>query len=118
VSVVNLLVLVVLAWFMVVVGRSRSLDTGTEEAIKASQSDDSQEELETTYHRLERLVYDNELFKDSELNLQRLARKLGIPARKVSRAVNAKTGGNISQWINDVRINAACDLLRDTDTSI
>lgn len=68
--------------------------------------------------QLNTLLVDQALFADNELNLQRLARKAGVPARQVSRAVNSQTGLNVSQWVNEARINAACELLRQSDASI
>ena len=144
VSWINLLVLVCLAWLVVVAGRSRSLDTEntaaepnagtasteTTQAIDHASIDDlhsvnvdtdTQVESEDTakvYQQLEQLLSDTQLFKEPELNLQRLARKLGVPARKVSRAVNEHAGVNISQWVNQARINAACEMLQDQSASV
>jgi len=64
------------------------------------------------------LLLSDKLYADTELNLQRLARKAGVPARAVSRAINARTQQNMSQWVNKVRIDAACELLRSSDISI
>ena len=41
-----------------------------------------------------------------------------IPSRDVSRAVNASSGGNVSQYVNKLRIDEACRLLRETDMSV
>ena len=68
--------------------------------------------------QLNTLLVDQALYADTELNLQRLARKAGVPARQVSRAVNSQTGLNVSQWVNEARINAACELLRQSDETI
>lgn len=68
--------------------------------------------------RLTELLVGQALYKDTELNLQRLARKAGVPARQVSRAVNTQTGLNVSQWVNEARIKAACDLLRGSDATV
>ncbi len=128
VSVVNSLMLVVLAFLMVIIGRSRSLDSepaSLETGFDASSNEpdqatveDDQAENESIFGQLELLMLESQLFKDPELNLQRLARKMGVPARKVSRAVNACTDGNISQWINQARIDAACELLSHSDMTI
>lgn len=59
-----------------------------------------------------------EAFKDPDLTLERMARKLGVPARLLSSAVNDHAGRNLSQWINDHRIAAAQALLRDTDAPV
>ncbi|WP_036228298.1 helix-turn-helix domain-containing protein [Marinobacterium jannaschii] len=68
--------------------------------------------------QLQTLVQQLGLYKDPELNLQCLARKCGVPARRVSRAINLVTGQNVSQWVNEQRITAACELLKSSDGSV
>jgi AraC-like DNA-binding protein len=63
-------------------------------------------------------VRELQLFLDPGLNLQRLARKLGIPARRVSQAVNTSQGVNVSVWINNLRVEEAQRLLADPDRTI
>ncbi len=58
------------------------------------------------------------LHLDPDLNLQRLARKVGVPSKRVSAAVNAVEGVNVSQWINRLRIEHALTELRDPDRLI
>jgi AraC-like DNA-binding protein len=58
------------------------------------------------------------LFRDSDLTLQRIARKLGVPQRAVSRAVNTQARMNLSQYVNSHRVQAACRLLQETDRSV
>ena len=58
------------------------------------------------------------LAKKPGLTLTRLARRAGLPARSVSNAVNRVHGRNVSQYINDIRIEEACRLLRETDVSV
>lgn len=58
-------------------------------------------------------VRERKLFLDPGLNLQRLARKVGQPTRRVSQAVNAIQGVNVSVWINNLRIEEAQRLLSD-----
>lgn len=89
-------------------------------AVPTSQCDDIASDngdaalLET----LNRLLVDNGLYADTELNLQKLARKAGVPARTVSRVINTQTGQNLSQWVNQARINAVCTLLTDDNVSV
>lgn len=59
-----------------------------------------------------------EAFKDPDMTLERMARKLGVPARLLSSAINDHAGRNLSQWVNDHRIAAAQALLRDTDAPV
>ncbi len=51
------------------------------------------------------------LFLDPDLTLDRLSRRLRIPARDVSRAINATTGENASRYVNGHRIHHACMLM-------
>lgn len=67
---------------------------------------------------LENILVARELFLDSDLTLQSLARKTGTPARQISRAVNRTRGCNVSQWINGFRIQHAQRLLRQTDAPV
>ncbi|WP_299029592.1 AraC family transcriptional regulator [uncultured Sulfitobacter sp.] len=59
-----------------------------------------------------------ELYRDPDLTLTRLSKRLAHPARDISQAVNRTTGLNMSQFINNMRIQAACDMLAKTDVSI
>lgn len=67
---------------------------------------------------LDRLMTEKRLWSDTELNLARLARRLGAPARAVSEAVNRVHGVSVSHYVNNHRIGEACRLLRDTDLPI
>lgn len=48
---------------------------------------------------------------DPDLTLDRLARRLRLPVRDVSRAINATTGENASRYVNGFRIRHACTLI-------
>ncbi|ROP48532.1 AraC-like DNA-binding protein [Enterobacter sp. BIGb0383] len=80
------------------------------EDLKESDS----EEYAATYQRIEMLISEQQLFLNPDLTLNALARKAGIPARQISKAVNLTRGCNVSQWINGFRIDYARRLLRST----
>lgn len=67
---------------------------------------------------LDALMADRSLYKDVDLNLGRLARRLNLPARRVSSAVNRIHGMSVSHYVNKYRIEEACRLLATTDTSV
>ena len=73
---------------------------------------------EALLQQLNTLLTNDRLYADTELNLQKLARKAGVPARQISRAVNALTDQNVSQWVNKARIDAACELLENDELSV
>jgi len=57
-----------------------------------------------------------ELYLDPDLTLARLAKRLGVPAKQLSTAINRSTGNNVSRHINGYRIRRACDRLAAGDT--
>jgi len=60
---------------------------------------------------VEQLMRETALYRDPGLNLAMLARKSGIPARKVSAAINLLRQQSVSQYVNQWRIGDACLLL-------
>ena len=53
---------------------------------------------------------------DSNLTLSRLARRLHLPEKRLSTAVNRATGANVSRYINTWRVRHACMLIEDGAT--
>ncbi|WP_427982359.1 helix-turn-helix domain-containing protein [Agarivorans sp.] len=76
------------------------------------------DEISSITTQFERFMRETEAFKDASLTLNKIARKLGIPTRKISFAVNQKYGKNISKLINAYRINHAQQLLINSDMTI
>lgn len=70
------------------------------------------------FTRLEALMQTEQLFMDPDISLSRIARRMGLPVRAVSRSINAQTGLNVSQYVNGLRIDEACRLLRDSDIKV
>ncbi len=68
--------------------------------------------------RLRQLLEAEKLFLDPDLSVQRLAKRLHLPARDVSGAINRLCGTNISQYVNDFRLAHAVDLLARSGDSV
>ncbi|WP_370400762.1 helix-turn-helix domain-containing protein [Sulfitobacter sp. JB4-11] len=64
--------------------------------------------------RLDRMMHEKTLFRDSSLTLARVARRLSIPARDLSGAINRTTDENFPRFINGYRIAYAQSALRET----
>ena len=64
-----------------------------------------------TVARLNALLTDQELYLDPDLTLGRLSRRLGIPVKQLSAAINRVTHGNVSRYVNRFRIERACERL-------
>jgi AraC-like DNA-binding protein len=71
-----------------------------------------------TIAKIQELMQEKKLYRDADLSLQRLARKAGIPSRRISTAINRTMAKNVSQYVNDYRIAEACRLLAETDQSV
>jgi AraC-like DNA-binding protein len=93
---------------------ARSREMPPEESLPAG---DSQQDAETL-SAIQALMEGKRVYRDADLNLDRLARKLGIPARQISAAINRATGKNVSQYVNAHRITEACERLADTDRPV
>lgn len=71
-----------------------------------------------TMAAVQALMSDRRLYEDHDLTLNRLARKAGLSARQISEAINRATGKNVSQYVNEFRIAAACKMLIETEKSV
>lgn len=76
------------------------------------------EDAASTAAAVDALMRTKALYKDTELNLARLARRLQCPARSVSIAINRIHGMSVSQYVNNFRIAEACRLLSETDAPV
>ena len=61
--------------------------------------------------RLDALLTEQELYLDPDLTLGRLSRRLGVPVKQLSAAINRVTHGNVSRYVNRFRIERACERL-------
>lgn len=62
--------------------------------------------------KLEVYVASQKPYLDPDLTLARLARKLGVPEKQLSSAINKNTGENVSRYINAHRIHYAAALMQ------
>ncbi len=61
---------------------------------------------------------EKELFRDSNLTLARVAKRLSVPARDLSGATNRVTAENFSRFVNGYRIAYAKRALLETDLPV
>ncbi|PYF82291.1 AraC family transcriptional regulator [Marinomonas alcarazii] len=96
----------------------------SEKTTSAEQSKDkpqhplTDDEVKDIVHKIDVLLSTKEVFLDPDLTLDRLARKACIPARQISAAINQVYGRNISQVVNEYRIERAKTLLLTTNKAI
>jgi len=61
---------------------------------------------------MDALMMEKRLWLDPDLTLSRIARRMGVPAKALSSAINRVRGENVSRVVNGWRIAEACVLLR------
>jgi AraC-like DNA-binding protein len=117
VGLANLPVLLLLGAAMALAGRSAPPTVPTETEAEPAVTDSSAAEDRETLARVDAALRAG-LYRDPDLNLGRLARRTGLPARRISGAVNRLEGRNVSQYVNDRRIAEAVERLRTTDRPV
>ncbi len=70
------------------------------------------------FPKVDELVRAERLFADPDINLSRMAWRLHMPARDVSKAIYQATDLNVSQYVNGLRIQEACRVMQATNISI
>lgn len=78
--------------------------------------DDIQRQDGDIMARLDAMLNEGRIYLDPDLSLSRLSRRIGVPAKQVSSAVNRRTGENVSRYINGFRIRHACGRLQAGDS--
>lgn len=94
-----------LALGMLMLGDEASTVAEVEDPPKATEGD------AILFLALERLMTEKRLWLDPDLTLARIARRMGVPAKILSAAVNRVKGENISRLVNGWRVAHAADLL-------
>lgn len=94
-------------------GLSSGLGDGVAAAQPSAVADSAEEEPadRDLLDRLDRLVAGERLYLDPDLTLARLARRLRVPVKRLSVAVNRTTGENVSRFINGFRVRHAGERL-------
>ena len=92
-------------------GQHQSARSDTDRAAEQTKEQEAVESVE-------RLLAQTSLHLDPNLNLNKVARKVGIPAREISQAINRQLDISFSQYINGRRIEVACKALKETDQPI
>jgi len=75
-------------------------------------------ELATLIKRIDAEIIERKFYRDPNLSLDRLSRRLSISARQISLAVNSQRAINVSQYINLFRVTEAAHLLKTGKSSI
>ena len=91
------------------------IGTGKKDAPNAADLADRRQDADIM-ERLNVLMNEEALYLDAELTLDRLSRRLRVPVKQLSAAINRGTGDNVSRYVNAFRIQCACQHLQAGDT--
>lgn len=86
--------------------------------FRSSAAANIQEHDRLLFAELNTLMESTFLYRDSDLTLARVGRRMGKPARTISICVNQCTGSNFSRFINNLRVCEAQKVLRETDLPV
>jgi AraC-like DNA-binding protein len=116
VSVASLLTILILGTAAALAGTSQPNDVSDElESHEPAQA--SIEDI-TLVEQVDKFIIANQLFRDPDLTLNRLSRKMAVSARRISTAINRVRGESVSVYMNRHRVTEACRLLKETDQPI
>jgi AraC-like DNA-binding protein len=115
----NVLSLLALGAAASIAGQSAARDRAGEEEENAPPHQPAVSDADSLVAaELDQLIRSRQLYRDADLNLAKIARKLGIPARQVSNAVNRVHAMSVSQYVNNFRVEAACRMLEGSDEPV
>ena len=114
------LISIVQTGFVMIMGLAAAFGRSSPEEAEVAPLPDPAEQNDNAQvlSRIEELFAREGLHRSEDLTLRRLSRRLSLPDRRISEAVNRLRGVNLSQFVNEHRIRDACVLLQDTDQSI
>lgn len=108
-------VLTAFIFVVALVGAPMLLRITKEDVVKVGGPTDSDQAMLVA---LDALMNEQQFYTDSSLTLARVARRLSVPVRDVSAAINRMTGENFSRYINGFRVRHAQKALRETGLPI
>ena len=100
-------------WLLAIGALSLSRSLGEGDATPAERSVEPSEPDTALMVELQAVLEKDGLYLDPGLTLARLARRLRVPVKRLSTAVNRASGDNVSRYINGFRIRHACRRLED-----
>lgn len=127
VGIANLIILLVLAVGVLLLNRRVNKEEVQSEieplqlvrgASSEAMDEESIREMAELLKRMDAAIIERKLYRDPDLSLDRLSRKLLIPARQISLAVNGQRAINVSQYINLFRVMEAAYLIKTEQHSI
>ena len=95
-----------------VLSLSNAIESGREHETDSVSIEDASRD-QVIIAKLDKYLTEHKPYLDPDLTLARLARKLVVPAKQLSAAINRGKDENVSRFINRHRIEHACGLMAE-----
>lgn len=120
------ILLPVLSFAVIVMGISTPIDEETKHLVPSydeispvkEESSLSEQDAQEIIAKLDQNMHDKQSYLDPDLTLAKLSKKIGVPAKQISIAVNQIHQRNISKLINEYRIKHAKNALTSSSDTI
>ncbi|WP_316802696.1 helix-turn-helix domain-containing protein [Pedobacter nototheniae] len=91
--------------------KTSNLLFGGQDLVRYANKKIAEEQALGLTEKLEKIILDDELYKNSNLKLNDLAKKINISSHQLSQLLNDNLGKSFAAYINEFRINEACELI-------
>ncbi|WP_426327151.1 helix-turn-helix domain-containing protein [Pedobacter sp. R-06] len=91
--------------------KNKNLFSGSQNLVRYANKKITEEQAVTLTDRLQKIILEEELYKNSDLKLNDLAKKINISGHQLSQLLNDNLGKSFAAYINEFRINEACELI-------
>ncbi|MBL8298729.1 MAG: helix-turn-helix transcriptional regulator [Rhodanobacteraceae bacterium] len=95
--------------------RLKDLPQFSAEPVEPVVPERAKAETDASFQRLQALMQREQLFTEPDLNLNDLAKRLGLTAPEASRVINEGAGKNFRAYVNDFRIESVKQKLTDAN---
>lgn len=91
--------------------KTTRLFSDNQELLRYANKKIVEEQAQLLKARLEKVILEEELYKNPDLKLNELAKKINISGHQLSQLLNDNMGKSFAAYINEYRINEACALI-------
>ncbi|MDQ0641821.1 AraC-like DNA-binding protein [Pedobacter sp. W3I1] len=91
--------------------KTNNLFSDGQDLVRYANKKIAKEQAITLTERLQKIILEEELYKNPDLKLNELAKKINISGHQLSQLLNDNLGKSFAAYINEFRINEACELI-------
>jgi len=91
--------------------KTSNLFSENQDLVRYANKKITEEQAMILKDRLQKILFEEELYKNPDLKLNDLAKKINISGHQLSQLLNDNLGKSFAAYINEFRINEACELI-------